>query len=63
MGCPTSEKLRLLTLVPQSWTINKTMVEFQVSHYLVKKFAVLRNLKVYWLIQEESQAMVYLWLM
>lgn len=36
------EKLRLLTLAPQSWSINTIVQEFGVTHYLAKKS---RNLK------------------
>ena len=32
-----NEKVKLLTLTPESWTIEKTMKEFEVSKHLVKK--------------------------
>ena len=30
------EKMKLLTLVPSSWSIKKTMEEFNISQYMVK---------------------------
>ena len=38
-----NEKVKLLTLTPESWTIEKTMKEFQVSKYLVKKARSLKK--------------------
>ena len=31
------EKIKLLTLVPSSWSIKKTMEEFNISQYMVKR--------------------------
>ena len=38
-----NEKVKLLTLTPESWTIEKTMKEFEVSKYLVKKARSLKK--------------------
>ena len=38
-----NEKGKLLTLTPESWTIEKTMKEFEVSKYLVKKARSLKK--------------------
>ena len=40
---PWNEKVKLLTLTPESWTIEKTMKEFEVSKYLVKKARSLKK--------------------
>ena len=32
-----NEKVKLLSLTPESWTIEKTMKEFEVSKHLVRK--------------------------
>ena len=37
------EKLMILTLAPQSWTIEKTAAEFGVSTYMVKKARMLKK--------------------
>ena len=41
----TQEKVKLLTLVPESWSISKACNEFDVSEYLVKKARKLKNSK------------------
>ena len=38
-----NEKVKLLILTPESWTIEKTMKEFEVSKYLVKKARSLKK--------------------
>ena len=38
-----NEEVKLLTLTPESWTIEKTRKEFQVSKYLVKKARSLKK--------------------
>ena len=38
-----NEKVKLLILTPESWTIEKTMKEFEVSKYLVKKARSLKR--------------------
>ena len=38
-----NEKVKLLILTPVSWTIEKTMKEFEVSKYLVKKARSLKR--------------------
>ena len=38
-----NEKVKLLTLTPEIWTIEKTMKEFEVSKYLVKKARSLKK--------------------
>ena len=38
-----NEKFKLLTLTSESWTIEKTMKEFEVSKYLVKKARSLKK--------------------
>ena len=38
-----NEKVKLLTLTPESWAIEKTMKESEVSKYLVKKARSLRK--------------------
>lgn len=45
MSCTELKKNRLmiLTLAPQSWTIERTMAEFGVSAYMVKLAQSLRN--------------------
>ena len=41
----TQEKVKLLTLVQESWSISKACNEFDVSEYLVKKARKLKNSK------------------
>ena len=41
----TQEKVKILTLAPESWSISKTCNEFDVSEYLVKKARKLKNSK------------------
>ena len=38
-----NEKVKLLTLTTESWTIEKTMKEFEVSKYLVRKARSLKK--------------------
>ena len=38
----TPEKVKILTLAPESWSISKTCNEFDISEYLVK---IARKLK------------------
>ena len=38
-----NEKVKLLTLTPESWTIEKTMKEFEVFKHLVKKARSLKK--------------------
>ena len=33
-----NEKIKLLTLLPQSWTLDKVVMEFGVSHYRALKY-------------------------
>ena len=40
------EKVKLLTLLPRSWTIRKTVIKFQVSQHLVKLPDILKETKV-----------------
>ena len=42
---PRQEKLRLLTLVPDTWTIKQTSEEFGVSNRLVKQARQLKKEK------------------
>ena len=44
-----NEKVKLLTLTPDSLTIEKTMKEFDVSKYLVKEAKSLKKNLVFWL--------------
>ena len=39
------DQIKILTLVPESWTISKTCDEFAVSEHLVKKARKLKNIK------------------
>ena len=39
------EKIKLLTLVPSSWSIKKTMEEFNISQYMVKRVREIKNKK------------------
>ena len=39
------EKIKLLTLVPSSWSIKKTMEEFNISQYMVKRAREIKNKK------------------
>ena len=41
----TQEKVKILTLAPESWSISRTCNEFDVSEYLVKKARKLKNSK------------------
>ena len=41
----TQEKVKILTLAPESWSISKTCNEFDVSEYLVKKARKLKTSK------------------
>ena len=41
----TQEKVKILTLAPESWSTSKTCNEFDVSKYLVKKARKLKNSK------------------
>ena len=41
----TQEKVKILTLAPESWSISKTCNEFDLSEYLVKKARKLKNSK------------------
>ena len=41
----TQEKVKILTLAPESWSISKTCNEFDVSEYLVMKARKLKNSK------------------
>ena len=41
----TQEKVKILTLVPESWSISKTCNEFDFSEYLVKKARKPKNSK------------------
>ena len=41
----TQEKVKILTLAPETWSISKTCNEFDVSEYLVKKARKLKNPK------------------
>ena len=41
----TQEKLKILTLAPENWSISKTCNEFDVSKYLVKKARKIKNSK------------------
>ena len=41
----TQEKLKILTLAPESFSISKTCNEFDVSKYLVKKARKMKNSK------------------
>ena len=41
----TEEKVKILTLAPESWSISKTCNEFDMSEYLVKKARKLKNSK------------------
>lgn len=43
---PRLEKLQLLTVVPESWSIDRTAQEFQVSQYLVRKSLTLKKTSV-----------------
>ena len=38
-----NEKVKLSTLTPESWTIEKTTKEFEVSKYLLKKVRSLKK--------------------
>ena len=49
-----NEKAKLLTLTPESWTIVKTMKEFEVSKYLVKKARSLKRELGIWLNQKQK---------
>ena len=44
-----NEKVKLLTLTPDSLTIEKTMKEFDVSKFLLKKPNLLKKNLVFWL--------------
>ena len=44
-----NEKVKLLTLTPDSLTIEETMKEFDVSKYLVKEAKSLKKNFVFWL--------------
>lgn len=44
-GSTRKEKVKLLTLTPASWTIDKTVKEFGVTRYLVKKARALKKSK------------------
>lgn len=44
-NAPRREKIKLLTLVPESWTIKKTKHEFQVTEHLVKQARQLKKEK------------------
>ena len=39
------ENIKLLTLVPSSWSIKKTMEEFNISQYMVKRAREIKNKK------------------
>ena len=41
----TQEKVKILTLAPESWSISKTCNEIHVPEYLVKKARKLKNSK------------------
>ena len=41
----TQEKVKILILAPESWSISKTCNEFDVSKYLIKKARKLKNSK------------------
>ena len=41
----TQEKVKILTLAPESWSISKTCNEFDVSEYLIKKARKIKNSK------------------
>ena len=41
----TQEKVKILTLAPESWSISKTCNEFDVSEYLVKKARKLKDFR------------------
>lgn len=34
--CSRAEKIKILTLVPHSWSIDRTVTEFKTTHYMVK---------------------------
>lgn len=40
-----NEKIKLLTLVPTSWSIQKTMEEFSVSQHMVKRAREIKKTK------------------
>ena len=42
---PYNEKMQILTLIPESWTIKKASCYFKVSEYLVKRARDLKNQK------------------
>ena len=49
-----NEKVKLLTLTPESWAIEKTMKEFEVSKYLVQKPDLLKKNLLFWLNQKQK---------